>query len=161
MQPRPRTVIAVALSFALAAGALAADKPKKVDKDTTSRYPVPAGLKGFDGTLGGTIVSVQDHMRGFVLKVKEIVHSNARSTANNPKSAVGHEVEITPTVHQDKNGRWIPDEQELNYIKSLEKGQSIQIDVRNTDPDHLRIADLTKAEKQQADRERKGPEKKD
>ena len=115
----------------------------------------------FVSILAGTVVSVQDHMRGFVLKITQIAHSNARSTATNPNAAVGHEVAIDPTVTKDKNGNFSPDERELNYIKSLEKGQSIQIDVINTDTDHLRIANLTTAEKQQAKQEKKADKKKD
>ena len=162
MKQRTRSALAVALSLTLTAGAFAADKKaKKADRSATSRYPVPAALRGFDGTLAGTVVSVQDHMRGFVLKITQIAHSNARSTATNPNAAVGHEVAIDPTVTKDKNGNFSPDERELNYIRSLEKGQSIQIDVINTDTDHLRIANLTTAEKQQAKQEKKADKKKD
>lgn len=159
MQPRPRSIIALALSLALAAPAFAADKPAKPDKETAPRYPVPEGLRGFSGTLGGTVVSVQDHMHGFVLKVTQILHSNAGSTAKDPKSAIGQEVEITPTTTKNKDGHWVANDEQLHYIKSLKKGQDIQIDVLNTDPGHLRISELTKSEKQQAEHQKKESEK--
>lgn len=159
MQPRARTAIAFALSVALAATTFGADKAKNAEKEPAPKYPVPAGLRGFDGTLGGNVVSVQDDMRGFVLKVTDILHSNTRSTAKDPKSAVGQEVEIAPHVTKDKNGHWVPDEHELDYIKSLQKGQQIQVDVINTDAHHLRISLLTKSERQQADKEREQQKK--
>lgn len=147
-----RVQVSLALSAVLlGAAAFGADKAKEHARDEAMKYPIPGGLKGFDGTLEGKVVSVQEHMRGFVLRVDQIMHVNQRSTAPNPQAVVGKEIEITPTTMQNDKGKWAPDEQELKYIKSLEKGQDLQIDVTNTDQMHLRIADLTKAEKMQAD----------
>jgi len=156
MRSRTRATLALALSLTLAATSFAADKAKKSDTDKdAAKYPVPAGLHGFTGTLEGTVVSVQDHMRGFVMKVTKVLHVNSESKAKNPESAVGEKIEITPTVTKTKDGKYVPDEREVRYIQSLEKGQDIQLDVSNVDATHLRIDDLTKAEKAQAERQKK------
>ena len=185
MNTRTRVMLALALSFSVAATSFAADTKadqaqqssnKKADRSSKStksdksgkseksvneaNYPAPAGLRGFDGTLIGTVTHLHTNTRGFVLKVKQVVHSNPRSTASNAESAVGQEILVRPSVVKEKNGKQGGEDREMNYIKSLQEGQDIQIDLTNSEGDVFRIAELTKAEQDQADREKAQTEKK-
>jgi hypothetical protein len=151
---RSATICAICVALSTAALAADADKSDKAKEDAP-RNPVPAALHGFEGTLGGKVVSVQDHMHGFVLKIFEIRKIEEHSSASNPKAAVGQEIEVTPSATKNADGVWISDERQTRFITSLKEGQYIHIAVFVPDKIHVRIANLTATETDEAQQERK------
>ena len=121
--------------------------------------PLPPGIKGFDGTLGGKVVSVEPDGTALVMKVADVPHVNARSTAKAPKAVVGREVTITPIMAKGKDGKMYPQERHATFVKSLKPGQDVQIDCASNDGNTLQIMLLTKDQRKGAqkslDREEK------
>ena len=113
---------------------------------------LPPGIKGFDGTLGGRVVSVEPDGTSLVLKVADVLHVNDRSTARAPKSIVGREVTITPQMTKGKDGKSYPQPRHAEFVKSLKPGQSVQIDCGHASGNTLEIMILTRDQRKGAEK---------
>jgi hypothetical protein len=149
-----RTLVPFVVTYLFATAiTLGADAPR----------PLPPGIKGFDGTLGGKVVSVQPDGAALVMKVTDVLNVNQKSTAKAPKSVVGKEVTVTPQMTKGKDGKMYPQPRHANFIQSLKPGQDVQVDCATADGQTLEITILTRSEKKaaekQADREKKESQK--
>jgi hypothetical protein len=133
---RKLTLTALAL---LAAMSMAADTDKKA----------PAGLDGFNGTVEGTIATVGENHKAITMKIDKILHKNASSTAANPDAAIGKTVMIYAKSSAGNGEKAAPDSQQVAFIKSLKKGEDLQLDIAEVNG-RLQIADLTTAQKDAA-----------
>ena len=75
--------------------------------DAPQQPVIPDGLKGFKGTLAGTVVSAQDNGLGFVLKVTTATAGDG-STASDPQSAVGQSLLINVKFEKGSNSKYRP-----------------------------------------------------
>ncbi|HZZ42385.1 MAG TPA: hypothetical protein VFE58_05575 [Tepidisphaeraceae bacterium] len=155
MKPRHGIAIALAICAIWSGSVRAESADKQAGEDIAARYPVPVLFVGFRGTLRGKVVSVKDHMHGFVLKVNAVSQVDASSTAPDAQSAIGRELAITASAKKDGNGNWVSDGREMNYIQGLQVDQEIEINVFVPDKIHVRIGTLTTPEQQQAHEEGK------
>jgi hypothetical protein len=182
MQPRFPFVLGLALSFGLAGGVFADSKAEQAqhaeqsgknkdrDKDSDNKKKdveasdvhtsaIPAGFKGFDGTIGGKVVSVPDDGAELVLHVNKVWHVNTRSTASNADSIIGKTVTILPDQNK-KDGKTYDSERNKAWFRSLKVGEVIQVDC-GMSKGQLRVNDMTKDERKDANKELKKDAKAD
>jgi hypothetical protein len=118
---------------------------------------LPAGMKGFSGTLQGKIVSKVKS--GFVLKVEKILKLWKGNEAENPKSAIGKKLLITPRWVKGDNGKWRPFARHVSFVKKVKVGERIKIEVINEEAGRLHILELSREQRKLASGEDKEEEK--
>jgi hypothetical protein len=102
---------------------------------------LPAGMKGFSGMLRGKVVSKEKD--GFVIQVEKVLKLWKGNKAENPESAVGRKLLVLPRWVKGDDGKWRPAELHVLFIKRLEVGQTIEIEVVNDEGDLLHILELS------------------
>ena len=88
---------------------------------------IPDGMKGFSGMVRGKVVAKVD--KGFVLKIEKILKLWDGNKAKNPKSAIGKKFLVGPRWVKGDNGKWHPYELHVLFIRKLEVGQNIVIEI--------------------------------
>jgi hypothetical protein len=115
--------------------------------DAAQKATLPEALRGFNGTLSGTVVSADKGGEHFVLRPKQVLHTSPQSTAAKPEAVAGIDVTIYPG--QGPHG---DPEQQRQWIRSLHANRQgddkVPVDVKEVDG-KLRINALT-PEAQQA-----------
>ena len=115
---------------------LAAEEPKDGDGGEGG---VPAGIRGFQGMVSGTLVSKGE--TAFVLKVDKILRVWKRSKASNPQCIVGIDVKM----HLTKRSRLY--ERHLRALRELKPGDRVVCEPFHFEGDSLAIVEeLRKAE---------------
>ena len=102
---------------------------------------IPDGMEGFSGMLRGKVVAKVDN--GFILKVEKILKLWDGNKAKNPKSAVGKRFLVVPRWVKGDNGKWHPVELHVKFIRRLEVGQVLNIEVRHEEGNKLNILELS------------------
>jgi hypothetical protein len=121
--------------IALGAGVRADDNPQ-----------IPDGLKGFSGTLRGTVTEVHKDGKAFHIEVTKVVNVWRKNTAPNPDSAVGETLLIN-AQWEKRGGQWRPVENHVRFIHSLRVGEEVDVEVTNDEGERLHILELTQAQR--------------
>lgn len=104
-------------------------------------YKLPPGMKGFSGMLRGKVVSKVKN--GFVLKVEEVLKLWKGNKAKKPESVIGKKVLINPRWAKGDDGKWYLVKLHVNFIRKLEVGETIKIEVVNNEGHRLHILELS------------------
>ena len=102
---------------------------------------LPEGVKGFKGTLSGTVVSNLPDGLAFTLKVTKSTPEEGNK-ATTPANAVGNDLLINAQWKKDENGRWRAIADQVQFIKDLKVGQELAIRVVNDGMTRLHIVAL-------------------
>lgn len=111
---------------------------------------IPDALHGFSGRLRGEVVQVGVH--GFVLRVTDVEKVWEGSKASDPQSAVGKRLLINVAWKKGDNGQWHPVETHVRYLRTLDVGNEIAIEVKNDEGDRLHILELNEDQRRAAER---------
>lgn len=103
----------------------------------------PEGLKGFKGTLTGTVKVV--NAKNFQIKVTAAAPVEGNKAAT-PAAAVDKQLEILPNWSKVE-GKWQPKADQLDYIKTLKVDQAVTITVINDDKTQLHLTEVPAAAK--------------
>ncbi|MEX0702808.1 MAG: hypothetical protein WD069_12000 [Planctomycetales bacterium] len=120
-------VFAIALAVPFSASAIAAPRQAEAEGETVDSG-IPAGLQGFRGILVGTLVSKDAEKGTLVLKVTGVKNVWKKSTAKDPKSAIGKEVPVKGVF-----GKW------LDVLVVLQPGDKIELEAFHDEGDQLRF----------------------
>ena len=143
---RSSLVALVACTFSLiAAGAVAVHAHDNAQ--------IPAGMKGFCGTLRGKVTEVHADGKAFHMDCTAVVNVWRKNTAPDPRSAVGQNLMIN-AQWEKRGGAWHPVENHVRFIKTLKVGEDIDIEVVNDEGERLHILELTQAQRDRAGRRR-------
>jgi hypothetical protein len=97
---------------------------------------LPDGLRGFAGTLEGTVVRTGG---AALLLCVERVEPAAASKAPAPAAAVWRVVRIDPRWEQGEGGRWRPAPAHAGYVATLTPGQRVTLEVVNDEAARLHL----------------------
>jgi flagellar biosynthesis GTPase FlhF len=129
------------------------------NKEETSKpreNNLPEGAKGFSGMLEGEVLGKVEN--GFILKVTKVIKVWRNNKAENAESLVGMEVVINVKWEKGQDGNWHPVEAQIRYVRSLEKGATIQIEVINDEGNRLHIGELSKEQREKGQEKEKDKE---
>ncbi len=102
----------------------------------------PEGLKGFRGTLTGTVGEVGPKGLAFDLRVTRAVAAEGKN-ARDPQAAVGQLLGVNAQwVNID--GKWSAAADQVEFIHSLKPGQEITIAVVNDEGTRLHLVEVPK-----------------
>jgi hypothetical protein len=106
---------------------------------------LPEGLRGFSGRLHGTVCELREH--GVVLEVDDVLDVWKDNRAAQPRAAVGRRLLVNVQWVRGDGGRWHPAETHQRFLKTLEVGEELAIEVRNDEADRLHILELSEAQR--------------
>jgi hypothetical protein len=109
---------------------------------------VPDGMKGFSGQVRGVVVAKDE--KGFVLKIAKILKLWDGNKAENPESGIGKKLLVTPRWQQGDDGKWYRNDLHVAFIKKLEVGDEITIELRHVEGNALQILELSEEQRQLA-----------
>ncbi|TET31965.1 MAG: hypothetical protein E3J72_20955 [Planctomycetota bacterium] len=122
------------------------ERSKDREQDEECEFDgLPDGMHGFSGILKGKVVG--KIRNGFVLLVTDVVRLWKNNEAENPESAVGKRLPILAQWRESDNGKWHPDEIHLRFIKGLDIGAVIKIEVVNDEGERLHILELSREQR--------------
>jgi len=101
---------------------------------------LPPGFSGFCGRLAGVVEAKVEN--GFILAVHAVDRVWKNNRAEVPSSAVGKELLINPGWRKGPEGNWQPREEHVRFIRGLERGQRIAVEVINDEGNRLHILEL-------------------
>ncbi|MBI4569796.1 MAG: hypothetical protein HY719_15495 [Planctomycetes bacterium] len=111
---------------------------------------IPDGLKGFSGRLSGRVVEVQKDGLGFRLKVAKVLQVWKGNKAPKPESAVGQTLLINVPWEKGEGGKWRPVGNHVRFIRTLEPGEEVEIEVVNDEGERLHVLELSEAQRERA-----------
>ena len=144
MKHRHSIITGLVASMILASGVgriSAADQP-----------PGPAGLVGFSGQVRGVVVEKRDK-GGIAFKVGRVLKTWKDNKAERPESLKGRTVPVGPAwVKEGEGGKWHPVERHIHFLKTLEPGDELTLEIRHAEREHFAILELSKEQRERADR---------
>lgn len=144
MKYRQRIIIALAASAILASStgqSFAADQP-----------PGPEGLVGFSGQVRGVVVKKRDN-NVVEFKVGRIIRTWENNKADQPEALKGRTVPVGPTwVQESEGGKWHPVESHIRFLRSLEPGEELTLELRHAEREHFAILELSQEQRERAAR---------
>lgn|GEM_PF-1454562 len=115
------------------------EEPRKEEPKAT----LPDGAVGFSGQVRGTVAVKND--RGIGLKVAEVLKTWPGSKAADPKTLVGLTIKVTASwVKGEGEKKGHPNELQLTFLRRLEVGQEVTLEVKNVEREIFVILELTK-----------------
>lgn len=114
--------------------------------------PGPAGLVGFSGQVRGVVVDKRD--RGVIgFRVGRILQTWNSNKAERPEALKGRTVPVGPAwVQEGEGGKWHPIEGHVRFLKTLEPGEELTLEIRHAEREHFAILELSGEQRQRADR---------
>jgi hypothetical protein len=156
--------LGLALAVALAVGAFRANAEegkKEEPKKDAPKATLPEAVRGFAGQVKGTVALKTERAIG--LKVTEVVKTAEASKATDPKALVGLTIKVGASWVKVEGGKGHPNELQLAFIRKLEVGQEVTLEIKNVERDFFAITELTKEQAESAKAAGEGdkkPEKK-
>ena len=150
MKQKHRIIAGFAASIILASAAsvTAADQP-----------PGPEGLVGFSGQVRGVVVKKRDK-NVVEFKVGRIIRTWKNNKAERPEALKGRTVPVGPAwVQKQAGGKWHPVENHIRFLRTLEAGEELTLEIRHAEREHFAILELSKEQRERA--ERGGKERKE
>ena len=150
MKQKLRIIASFAASIILASAAssTAADQP-----------PGPEGLVGFSGQVRGVVVKKRDK-NVVEFKVGRIIRTWKNNKAERPEALKGRTVPVGPAwVQKQAGGKWHPVENHIRFLRTLEAGEELTLEIRHAEREHFAILELSKEQRERA--ERGGKERKE
>ena len=143
MKQKLRTIagFVAAIILASAASSTAADQP-----------PGPEGLVGFSGQVRGVVVKKRDK-NVVEFKVGRIIQTWKNNKAERPEALKGRTVPVGPAwVQKGEGGKWHPVENHIRFLRTLEAGEELTLEIRHAEREHFAILELSKEQRQRAER---------
>ena len=103
---------------------------------------LPEGLRGFSGQVRGVVVE-KGEKNTFTFKVGRVLRVWENNKAEEPESLVGRTVPVGPRWVKGDDGKWHPVELHVAFIRRLEAGQEITLEIRHAERDHFAILELS------------------
>jgi len=114
--------------------------PEKRDLPPEKKEPRPV----FNGVVQGTVVFKGDaHL---LLNVNRIESSRKDSSADVAASLPGRTLKVSVATNKRKDGESFPDKVQFLYVRKLEIGQEVTLDIRQIKGDDFMIAALSEAQ---------------
>jgi hypothetical protein len=102
---------------------------------------LPQELRGFSGLVRGEVAS-KGEKHTFTFKVYRVLRVWKNSKAEEPKSIIGRTIRINPRWEKADDGRWRPIGHHVAFVRYLEVGAEISIEVQNAERSHFNILEL-------------------
>ena len=110
---------------------------------------LPEGLRGFSGQVRG-VVAAKGEKSTFTFKVGRVLRVWKNNKAKTPEALVGRTVPVGPRWIRGASGKWHPVERQVAFIRKLEAGQEITLEIRNAERSHFNILELSAEQRQSA-----------
>jgi len=142
---RNRAAIAALVAFGIAAA------------EGIAAGPVPERARGFSGQVRG-VVKAKGEKDTFTLYVEQILNVWKTNKAADPNLLVDCTVTVGPRWMKTESGVWRPDERHAAFIRGLEEGRRLDLEIVNLEGRLFVILELPgEARRQSAEDERKAP----
>jgi hypothetical protein len=119
--------------------------------------PLPEAVRGFVGMVKGTVAAKNE--RGFDLKVTAVLKTWEGNKAPNPAALVGMTIKVTAMWSKGEGDKWRQNEVQLAFIRKLEVGQELTVEIKNIEREVFAILELTKEQTELAKAGREEPRK--
>ena len=103
---------------------------------------LPEGVRGFSGRVRGVVKSKEEDVR-ILFKVARVLDVWDGSKAREPELLAGKTVRVGPGGRKEESGEWHPAEAQLAFIRKLQPGQELNLDVQNQEGDAFVILELS------------------
>ena len=103
---------------------------------------LPEPLRGFSGQVRGVVLK-KGEKNVFFFKVGRVLRVWKNNEAASPESLVGRTVPVGPRWIKGDNGKWHPVELHVAFIRKLEAGQEVTLEIRNVERNHFAILELS------------------
>lgn len=120
---------------------LAADQP-----------PGPEGLVGFSGQVRGVVVKKRDN-NVIEFKVGRVIRTWENNQAERPEALKERTIPVGPQwVQEGEGGKWHPVENHIRFLKTLEAGEELTLEIRHAEREHFALLELTQEQRERAAR---------
>lgn len=104
------------------------------------REPDGPGWRGFRGLVRGIVRGRKE--RGIRLEIRGVVKVWPRNEAREPESLVGRTVDVFPRWRKGDDGKWRPIEDDVRFLRGLEEGREIEVEIVNDEGEAFHILEL-------------------
>jgi hypothetical protein len=143
---------AVLLSGAWGSMPLAAGDEAVVPEE--KKVSLPESLYGFSGMVRGVVVEKGNN--NFTFKVGKLLKVWKENKAGDPKAIVGRTVRVGPRWVKDERGKWRKVGTHVAFIRSLEAGQEMTLEIKHAERDMFAILELSEEQRKNIKHHREG-----
>lgn len=115
-----------------------------------SRAELPDGARGFSGQVRGVVAS-KGVKNSFQYRVGRVIRVWKGNKAEKPEALVGRTVAVGPRWHKGEDGRWSQVPAHVAFIRRLEPGQEITLEICNSEMRHFEILELSGDQREDAE----------
>jgi len=152
--------VAVVLAVAVLAGRVSVDYDGKqltlsagetwASADEGERA-LPEGVRGFSWQVRG-VVTAKGDKHVFFFKVARVLRVWEGNKARTPGALAGRTVRVGPRWVKNRHGKWRPVELHVLFIRKLQVGHEMTLEIRNVEGDHFQILELSGPQREWAAR---------
>ena len=143
-----RASVWLGLAAFLFCGVLAASAEEGRKEEPKKENPLPESVRGFAGQVKGIVAAKVEG--GIDLKVTEVLKTWEANKAAQPKALVGMTIRvISPWVKVGDKMQQA--KTRLAYLSTLQVGQEVTLEIKNTEREVFIVTELTKEQKEQAE----------
>lgn len=111
--------------------------------------PGPEGLVGFSGQVRGVVVKKREK-NDIEFKVARIIRTWENNKAEEPERLKGRTVPVGPRWVKNESGKWHPVERHVNFLKSLEPGEELTLELSHAEREYFAILELSGEQRERA-----------
>ena len=111
---------------------------------------LPEGVRGFSGQVRGVVVAKAENDT-FTFRAANVLRVWKGNKAETPEALAGLTVRVGPRWSKGEDGKWHPAELHVAFIRKIEAGQEMTLEIRNVEGSHFAILELLAEQRQLAE----------